>query len=151
MAESEWAKRMAQEFKAGKERKAEEDAKLQEGQLRRKGFASKLWTDLGEAFRQCKGASAASLSKNPIPLSRNPHGIRSPPADHLPVCGRLQVVSGAAPNLGATTYRLSPLLSITFLDLSRNYVCFQQHSRLSPRLPQRPFVFNDIPALIVQF
>jgi hypothetical protein len=36
MAESEWAKRMAQEFKAGKERKAEEDAKLQEEQAIRK-------------------------------------------------------------------------------------------------------------------
>jgi len=39
MAESEWAKRMAQEFKAGKARKAEEDAKLQEGQTTRKDFA----------------------------------------------------------------------------------------------------------------
>jgi len=36
---------MAQEFKAGKERKAEEDAKLQEEQTTRKGFAFKLWTD----------------------------------------------------------------------------------------------------------
>jgi hypothetical protein len=67
MAELEWAKRMALEFQAGKERKAGEDAKLQEEQITRKEFASKLWTDVGEAFRQCKGASAASLSKNPIP------------------------------------------------------------------------------------
>jgi hypothetical protein len=40
MAESESAKRVAQEFKAGKERKAGEDAKLREGQRIRKGFAS---------------------------------------------------------------------------------------------------------------
>ncbi len=79
MAESEWAKRMAREFKAGKERKAEEGVKLQEGQTTRKGFASKLWTDVGEAFRQCNGAWAASLSKNPIPSSQNHHGILSPP------------------------------------------------------------------------
>jgi hypothetical protein len=79
MAELEWAKRMAQEFKAGKERKAEEDEKGPEEQRVRKEFAPKLWTDVGEAFRQCKGASAASLSKNPIPLSQNHHGTRSPP------------------------------------------------------------------------
>lgn|SRR5208337_1606372 len=84
MAESEWAKRMAQEFKAGKARKAEEDTKLQEGQTTRKGFASKLWTDVGEAFRQCNGAWVASLSKNPIPSSQNRHGIRSPPPAHSP-------------------------------------------------------------------
>jgi hypothetical protein len=46
MAESEWAKRMAQEFKAGKARKAEEDAKLLEEQRIRKESASKLWTDV---------------------------------------------------------------------------------------------------------
>jgi hypothetical protein len=45
MAESEWAKGMVQEFKAGKERKAEEDAKLQEEQTTGKGFAFELWTD----------------------------------------------------------------------------------------------------------
>jgi hypothetical protein len=38
MAGSEWAKRMAQEFKAGRERKAEEDAKAQEQQTSRKGL-----------------------------------------------------------------------------------------------------------------
>jgi hypothetical protein len=45
MAESEWAKRTAQEFKAGKARKAEEDAKHQEEQTTRKGFAFELRTD----------------------------------------------------------------------------------------------------------
>ena len=45
MAGSEWAKRMAQEFKAGRERKAEEDAKAQEQQTSRKGFAFELRTD----------------------------------------------------------------------------------------------------------
>ena len=48
MAESEWARGMVQEFKAGKagkERKAEEDAKLQERQTGRKGFAFELRTD----------------------------------------------------------------------------------------------------------
>jgi len=45
MAESEWAKRMAQEFKAGQERKAGEDAKLQKEQATRKGFTFGLWTD----------------------------------------------------------------------------------------------------------
>ena len=45
MAESEWAKRMAQEFKAGKERKAGEDAKLQGEQTARKGIAFGLRTD----------------------------------------------------------------------------------------------------------
>ncbi len=51
MAESEWAKRMAREFKAGKERKAEEDAKLQEEQTTRKGFAFELWTDAKNVHR----------------------------------------------------------------------------------------------------
>jgi len=51
MAESEWAKRMAQEFKAGKARKAEEDAKLQEEQTTRKGFAFELWTDAKNVHR----------------------------------------------------------------------------------------------------
>ena len=51
MAESEWAKRMAQEFKAGKARKAEEDGKLQGEQKIRKEAASKLWTDVREAFK----------------------------------------------------------------------------------------------------
>jgi hypothetical protein len=36
---------MAQEFKAGKERKAEGDAKLQGEQTTRRGFAFELWTD----------------------------------------------------------------------------------------------------------
>jgi hypothetical protein len=45
MAESEWAKGMAQELKAGKARKAEEDGKLLGEQTTRKGFAFKLWTD----------------------------------------------------------------------------------------------------------
>jgi hypothetical protein len=44
-AESEWAKGMAQELKVGRARKAEEDAKLLEGQTTWKGFAFKLWTD----------------------------------------------------------------------------------------------------------
>jgi len=51
MAESEWAKGMAQEFKAGKARKAEEDGKVLEEQRIRKGFASKLWTDVREAYK----------------------------------------------------------------------------------------------------
>ena len=51
MKESEWAKRMAQEFKAGKARKAEEDAKLQEEQTARKESASKLWTEVRGAFK----------------------------------------------------------------------------------------------------
>jgi hypothetical protein len=42
---------MAQEFKAGKERKAEEDGKGPKEQRIRKEFASKLWTDVREAFR----------------------------------------------------------------------------------------------------
>jgi hypothetical protein len=50
-AESEWAKRMAQEFKAGKARKAEEDGKLLEEQRIRKESASKLRTDVREAFK----------------------------------------------------------------------------------------------------
>jgi hypothetical protein len=50
-AESEWAKRMAQEFKAGRARKAEEDGKLLEEQRIRKESASKLRTDLREAFK----------------------------------------------------------------------------------------------------
>jgi|GEM_PF-1168886 hypothetical protein len=45
MAESEWAKGMAQELKAGKARKAEGDGKLLKEQTTRKGFAFKLWTD----------------------------------------------------------------------------------------------------------
>jgi hypothetical protein len=36
---------MVQEFKAGKARKAEKDAKLQEEQTSRKGFAFELRTD----------------------------------------------------------------------------------------------------------
>ena len=51
MAESEWAKRMAQEFKAGKGRKAEEDAKLLEEERARKESASKLWTEVKGAFK----------------------------------------------------------------------------------------------------
>jgi hypothetical protein len=51
MPESEWAKRLAQEFKAGKARKAEEDAKLLEEQRARKEAASKLWTDVRGAFK----------------------------------------------------------------------------------------------------
>jgi transcriptional regulator with XRE-family HTH domain len=51
MAESEWAKRMAQEFKAGKVRKAEEDAELLEEQRTRKESAYELWTDVGDAFK----------------------------------------------------------------------------------------------------
>lgn len=51
MTESGWAKRMAKEFKAGKARKAEEDAKLQEEQTNRKRFASRLWTEVKGAFK----------------------------------------------------------------------------------------------------
>jgi len=51
MAESEWAKRMAQEFKAGRGRKAEEDAKLLEEERTRKESASKLWTEVKGAFK----------------------------------------------------------------------------------------------------
>jgi len=51
MTNSEWAEGIAQEFKAGKARKAEEDAELQAEQTTRKGFASKLWTQVKGAFR----------------------------------------------------------------------------------------------------
>jgi hypothetical protein len=42
---------MAQEFKAGKARKAEEDGKLLQEQRIRKESASKLRTDVREAFK----------------------------------------------------------------------------------------------------
>jgi hypothetical protein len=51
MAEPEWAKRMSQEFKAGRARKAEEDAKLQGEHTTRKQHPYKLWTDVKGAFR----------------------------------------------------------------------------------------------------
>jgi hypothetical protein len=51
MAESEWAKRMAQEFKAGKAQKAEEDGRLRERQTIRKEAASELWTEVKGAFK----------------------------------------------------------------------------------------------------
>jgi hypothetical protein len=51
MTESQWAKKMAQEFKAGRARKIEEDAKLQEEQRTRKASPSKFWTEAKEAFK----------------------------------------------------------------------------------------------------
>jgi hypothetical protein len=51
MPESEWAKKLAREFKAGKAQKAEEDAKLREEQRARKEAASNLWTEVREAFK----------------------------------------------------------------------------------------------------
>jgi hypothetical protein len=51
MGESEWARSMAQEFKAGKARKAEEDGKVLQEHTIRKESASKLRTDVREAFK----------------------------------------------------------------------------------------------------
>jgi len=51
MTESEWAKGLAQEFKAGRARKAEEDAQIQKEQKSRKEFASKLWTQVKDDFK----------------------------------------------------------------------------------------------------
>jgi hypothetical protein len=61
MAESGWAKRMGQEFKvgkvgkvgkAGKARKTEKDSKLQEERGVRGEFASRLWREVREAFKE---------------------------------------------------------------------------------------------------
>ncbi|MGA2607507.1 MAG: hypothetical protein ABSH01_08620 [Terriglobia bacterium] len=51
MAEPEWAKRMAQEFKAGRARRNEEGAELLEERRTRKESAYELWTDVREAFK----------------------------------------------------------------------------------------------------
>ncbi len=63
MAESGWAKRMGQEFKAGKARKTEKEGKLQEEQRVRGESASRLWREVREAFKEKAGAFNATAGE----------------------------------------------------------------------------------------
>jgi hypothetical protein len=83
MEKSEWARRTAQEFKTRSAQKAEEDASRLEEQKTRKQWASRLWSELREAFKEraeifnaalgeemltweCSGPSAFHLSRKDI-------------------------------------------------------------------------------------
>jgi hypothetical protein len=63
MTESEWARRMAQQFKTVRARKAEEEARLQVEERNRREAGSELWTDVREAFRHKAQMFNAAVSE----------------------------------------------------------------------------------------
>ena len=72
-------KTTAKEFKAGKRRKADKDAELQGRQRVRRESASRLWTEVTEAFEEKAGRYFAIVGEEILPAPRQPSGARAHP------------------------------------------------------------------------